>query len=83
MIEQENEELESCIAALRKGATKPVDLEKSRQLEEEYASAQKVYNVRKKQFKDLWNAITENYDGNKAELWVGFLVAEAIRLTPS
>ena len=68
MIERENEELESNIAALRKGATKPVDLESNRRLEEEYASVQKVYNIRKKQFKDLWNTITENYDGNKAEL---------------
>lgn len=70
MTEAEIDGLESKLAGLRVGTEQPADKEKDQKVAAEHATVEKVHSLRKRQFKDLWNTITENYDGNRAELWV-------------
>lgn len=63
-------ELEETVRRLQAAGKTPMDPKEMEKEKKQMQGVEKAYALRRKQFKELWATLTEQYDGNKEDLWV-------------
>lgn len=68
-LQKESEVLDSKLAVLRSADTPQISVEDIVRLEKEIKSNVSIWKSRKRSFHDIWNQVSENFDGNQKDLF--------------
>ena len=68
-LQKESEILDSKLAVLRSADTPQISVEDIVRVEKEIKSNVSIWKSRKRSFHDIWNQVSENFDGNQKDLF--------------